>query len=177
DTFNTNNNYVRLSALMEVDEFPFDIIVNPKTAFGKKVIQLEQAVSAAVSFFHSATLIVPRRRFVPVKTCRDLLLARSDVFVFSQGTPKLTEASVPIIRLGHHYKTISDFERRFSSGPPSMQGLVQLTVVGDVSFGSDVHVKGFVVLVADNDHPMHIPDGMVLENKVCHATLDDLQDF
>ncbi|GIQ86054.1 UTP--glucose-1-phosphate uridylyltransferase family protein [Kipferlia bialata] len=161
---------------MEVDEFPFDIIVNKKEAFGKKVIQLEQAVSAAVSFFHSATLVVPRSRFVPVKTCRDLLLARSNIYSFDHGTPVASQLDVPIIRLGHHYKTVADFEKRFPCGV-GMQGLVNLTVVGDVVFGEGCTCRGFVCLVGQEGQRLEIPANTALENVVINGSMEQMVPF
>jgi UDP-N-acetylglucosamine pyrophosphorylase len=45
-----------------------DVIVNPKKALGKDVIQLETAAGAAIQFFDNAKGVnVPRSRFLPVK--------------------------------------------------------------------------------------------------------------
>jgi UTP--glucose-1-phosphate uridylyltransferase len=51
-----------------------DLIVNPKNVEGKKIIQLEVAAGAAISNFKSVGLVVPRKRFLPVKKSGDLLL-------------------------------------------------------------------------------------------------------
>lgn len=48
---------------------------------GTPVIQLETAVGAAIKHFKNAHGInVPRSRFLPVKSCSDLLLITSDLY-------------------------------------------------------------------------------------------------
>lgn len=99
--FNTNNLWVNLKAmkyLVEQDAIEMEVIENKKvrlprrrsamlsfhTIFclqtlddGRVVIQLEQAVGAAIRNFSGARgLNVPRSRFLPVKKTSDLLLVR-----------------------------------------------------------------------------------------------------
>ncbi|KAG8692626.1 UTP-glucose-1-phosphate uridylyltransferase, partial [Ceratobasidium sp. 395] len=81
--FNTNNLWINLKAvkrIMEGEGMELDIIVNHKVADdGTPVIQLETAVGAAIKHFERAHGInVPRSRFLPVKSCSDLLLITSD---------------------------------------------------------------------------------------------------
>ncbi|KAG8726536.1 UTP-glucose-1-phosphate uridylyltransferase, partial [Ceratobasidium sp. 428] len=76
--FNTNNLWINLKAvkrIMEGEGMELDIIVNHKVADdGTPVIQLETAVGAAIKHFERAHGInVPRSRFLPVKSCSDLL--------------------------------------------------------------------------------------------------------
>jgi UTP--glucose-1-phosphate uridylyltransferase len=92
--FNTNNLWVNLRALKGVLEendgvLGLPMIVNRKTVDpGDKstpeVFQIETAMGAAVGVFEGAqTLVVPRRRFAPVKTTSDLLVLRSDAYVLT----------------------------------------------------------------------------------------------
>lgn len=77
--FNTNNLWLNLRAIkrvMDGEGMDLEIIVNNKsTDSGEAVIQLETAVGAAIKHFRNAHGInVPRSRFLPVKSCSDLLL-------------------------------------------------------------------------------------------------------
>ena len=48
-SFNVNNLWVNVDALMALDKIELDLIVNPKKAEGIAVIQLEVAAGAAIS--------------------------------------------------------------------------------------------------------------------------------
>lgn len=71
-------NLKAIKRVMENDGMDLEIIVNNKVADnGEAVIQLETAVGAAVKHFDRAIGInVPRTRFLPVKSCSDLLLIK-----------------------------------------------------------------------------------------------------
>jgi UTP--glucose-1-phosphate uridylyltransferase len=186
--FNTNNLWVNLRALAKVLDdndgvLGLPMIVNKKTVDpGDKstpeVFQLETAMGAAVGVFEGArTLVVPRRRFAPVKTTSDLLVLRSDAYVLTEGfrvepSPDLGEDGLPLVELdSDHYKLLRDFDARFPAGPPSLVGAKRLAVEGDVKFGRDVVVRGEVEV--RNDRPVGleavavdqlvIEDGAVLE--------------
>jgi UTP--glucose-1-phosphate uridylyltransferase len=58
------------------------------------------------------------------------------------------------------YGVLEEFERRFPQGAPSLREAQRLLVVGDVTFGADVAVRGEVEL--DTDEPLQIDDGAVL---------------
>ena len=51
---------------------------------------------------------VPRSRFLPVKSCSDLLLIKSDIYSLEHGRLALNEArmfdTTPVIKLGDHFK-------------------------------------------------------------------------
>jgi len=49
--------------------------------------------------------------------------------------------------------------------------LDHLTVAGDVKFGSDITLKGTVILVANEGAHIDLPDGTVLEDKVVTGNL------
>lgn len=71
-----------------------DIIVNNKVADnGEAVIQLETAAGAAIQHFKNAHGVnVPRSRFLPVKSCSDLLLVTSDLYQLEHGRLVMNEA-------------------------------------------------------------------------------------
>lgn len=52
-----------------------------------------------------------------------------------------------------------------------MMELDHLTVMGDVSFGRNVVLKGTVIIVANEGNRIEIPDGAVLENKLVTGNL------
>jgi len=177
--FNTNNLWVRLSAIKKLVEEnqmrDVDVIVNYKKACGKDVIQLETACGAAIQFFDNAKGVnVPRSRFLPVKSTSDLLVVQSNLYNLKDGhlmmSPKRAYPSVPLVNLGAEFKKVSDFQARFKSIPDILE-LDQLTISGDVWVGSHVTLKGTVIIVANHGNRIDIPDGSVLENKVISGNL------
>lgn len=113
--FNTNNLWINLRAVkrvMDNDGMDLEIIVNNKTSdAGEAVIQLETAVGAAIKHFKNAHGInVPRSRFLPVKSCADLLLITSDLYTLEHGrlvmNPDRMFLSTPVIKLGDHFKKV-----------------------------------------------------------------------
>ena len=151
------------------------MIVNKKTVdpgdkSSPEVFQLETAMGAAIGVFEGArTLVVPRRRFAPVKTTSDLLVLRSDAYVLTDDyrvEPSADRADgLPLVELdADHYKLLRDFDARFPAGPPSLVGAAQrFAVEGDVSFGRDVVVRGEASVSNDGDEQLVIDDGAVLE--------------
>jgi UTP--glucose-1-phosphate uridylyltransferase len=173
--FNTNNVWFALKPLRALlaangGFLPLPIIVNRKTVdvrdpASPAVIQLESAMGAAIGLIAGAQAVaVPRERFMPVKSCQDLLVLRSDCFGLNdayhlvQCNPGQT---LPIVQLDQHfYKVISDFEQRFPAGSPLLQQCTALTVTGDVTFGADVSCMGAVTIRAAA--PAHIAAGTQL---------------
>ncbi len=90
-----------------------EIIINPKTNDdGHAVVQLETAAGAAIKHFKNAHGInVPRKRFLPVKSCSDLLLIKSDIYSLQHGqliiNPQRMFETTPVIKLGEHFKKVS----------------------------------------------------------------------
>ncbi|KAJ8901751.1 hypothetical protein NDN08_003957 [Rhodosorus marinus] len=174
--FNTNNIWVNLKSLKNrFESLELDIIPNPKTVGGKKVLQLETAIGAAMSFFENPIGVnVPRSRFLPVKTTSDLLLVQSNLYTMKSGSlvtnPARQFASVPVIKLGPEFKKVGSYLERFGSTPDVLE-LDHLTVSGDVAFGSSVSLKGTVIIVANPGSKIMIPKGAVLENKVITGNL------
>jgi UTP--glucose-1-phosphate uridylyltransferase len=114
--FNTNNLWLNLPALkrvMETDNLDLEIIINQKSLDdGQPVIQLETAAGAAIKHFKGAHGVnVPRSRFLPVKSCSDLLLIKSDIYSLEHGqlviNPSRMFENTPVIKLGEHFKKVN----------------------------------------------------------------------
>ena len=175
--YNTNTLWVDLDVLSErldstggVLSLPLIVnrkTVDPRDSDSTPVIQLESAMGAAIGSFSGASLLlVPRTRFVPVKTTDDLLVLRSDVYTISDEmvvAPVPERASnLPYVELDKdYYKLIDDFERRFPAGPPSLRLAERLVVSGDVTFGADMIVLGAVTVSVD--HPTTLDAGLTLD--------------
>jgi UTP--glucose-1-phosphate uridylyltransferase len=174
--YNTNSLWVDLRVLADTLErddgvLQLPLIVNRKTVDPRDsgstpVIQLESAMGAAIGSFSGASLLlVPRTRFVPVKTTDDLLVLRSDVYALTdeslvEAVPDRAER-LPYVELDKRfYKLLDEFERRFPEGPPSLRKADRLVVHGDVTFGAGVEVRGAVSL--DAPEPRHLDPGTVL---------------
>ncbi|KAF6778999.1 hypothetical protein AHF37_01378 [Paragonimus kellicotti] len=180
--FNTNNLWVNLeemTRLVRMDKVQMEIIVNPKTLdSGLNVLQLEQAAGAAIKSFNQALGInVPRSRFLPVKTTSDLLMVMSNLYELQAGhlilSPLRSFPSVPLVKLGSHFKKVKDFLSRFAS-IPNMLELDHLTVAGDVYFGKDIVLKGTVIIIANVGNLISLPSGSMLENKIVSGNLSIL---
>ncbi|KAM0688655.1 UTP-glucose-1-phosphate uridylyltransferase [Conglomerata obtusa] len=179
--FNTNSVWINLKALKQILEqgsVELDIIENKKnlSKTNESVIQLETAIGAAIKYFpKSKGMIVPRTRFLPVKTTSDLFLIQSNLFIENKGSliinPKRLYSSNPIIRLiGPHYKDVNKYLERFNSIPDILE-LDHLTVSGNVRFGRDVILKGTVIIIADENSSIRIPDGAILEDNILFGNL------
>ncbi|TFY83007.1 hypothetical protein EWM64_g1008 [Hericium alpestre] len=177
--FNTNNLWINLKALkriMDNEAMELEIIVNPKqTDDGQAVIQLETASGAAIKHFKNAHGInVPRSRFLPVKSCSDLLLIKSDIYSLEHGQLVINQQrmfeTTPVIKLGDHFKKIQQFQKRFKKIPHIVE-LDHLTVTGDVYFGRNVTLRGTVIVVANEGQRIDIPDGCILENRLLSGNL------
>lgn len=97
-------------------------------------------------------MMVPRSRFLPVKTTSDLFLVKSDVYVNNNGhlvmNPVRPFNEVPIISLAdEHFGDYRELDRRFEKMPDCLQ-LHHLTVCGSVYFAKNVVLKGNVTIVA-----------------------------
>jgi len=177
--FNTNSVYINLPALKRIMDnggMELDIIVNPKVADdGTAVIQLETAVGAAIKHFKNAHGInVPRSRFLPVKSCSDLLLITSDLYSLQHGKLVMSQdrmfSQTPVIKLGDTFKKIANFQKRFRTIPNILE-LDHLTVSGDVWFGRNITLRGTVIIVANEGSRIDLPDGSILENKLVSGNI------
>jgi len=181
--FNTNNLWLNLKALkrvMETEGMELEIITNPKTTDdGQAVIQLETAAGAAIKHFRNGHGVnVPRSRFLPVKSCSDLLLIKSDIYSLEHGQLVINEnrlfGTTPVIKLGDHFKKIQQFQKRFKKIPKILE-LDHLTVTGDVYFGRNVTLRGTVIVVANEGQRIDIPDGCILENRLLSGNLNMIE--
>jgi UTP--glucose-1-phosphate uridylyltransferase len=182
--FNTNNIWLNLKAIKRVvenNELELEIIPNSKSIAADKsgesdisVLQLETAVGAAIRHFKNAHGVnVPRKRFLPVKTCSDLMLVKSDLYSLKHGQLNIDTSRfgpAPLIKLGTHFKKVSDFQKRISSIPRILE-LDHLTVTGAVNLGRGVTLKGTVIIVANEGSTIDIPPGSILENVVVQGSL------
>jgi UTP--glucose-1-phosphate uridylyltransferase len=69
----------------------------------------------------------------------------------------------PLVKLGNHYKKVSDFQKRIPSIPRILE-LDHLTITGNVNLGKNITLRGTVIIVASNNDTIDIPPGSVLEN-------------
>jgi len=182
--FNTNNIWMNVKAIKRVvedNELEMEIIPNGKTISGDKkgesdisIIQLETAVGAAIRHFRNAHGVnVPRRRFLPVKTCSDLMLVKSDLYTVKHGQLQMSSArfgDAPLIKLGSDFKKVSDFQKHIPSIPKIIE-LDHLTITGGVYLGRGVTLKGTVIIVATEGSTIDIPPGSILENVVVQGSL------
>lgn len=161
--FNTNSLWVRLDRLQaELDRqggaLPLPLIVNtklvdPRNGRSPKVLQLESAMGAAIECFDkTGAVVVPKTRFVPVKTTSDLLVLRSDACRVTDDHRLVLDeqraGQPPLVALDQrHYQLLGDFERFFSEGAPSLVGCDSLTVDGPVRFGAAVVCQGSVAFI------------------------------
>ncbi|KAH8202630.1 hypothetical protein TruAng_003231 [Truncatella angustata] len=182
--FNTNNIWMNVKAIKRVvenDELEMEIIPNGKSIPGDKkgesdvsVLQLETAVGAAIRHFKNAHGVnVPRRRFLPVKTCSDLLLVKSDLYSLKHGQLQMSASrfgDAPLIKLGGDFKKVSDFQKHIPSIPKIVE-LDHLTITGNVNLGRGVVLKGTVIIVATEGSTIDVPPGSILENVVVQGSL------
>jgi UTP--glucose-1-phosphate uridylyltransferase len=177
--FNTNNLWVNLHAMYKAvveKTLHMEVIVNPKTLdSGLNILQLEQAAGSAIRSFSGAFgLNVPRTRFLPVKTTSDLLLVMSNLYALEAGhlvlSPLRSFPSLPLVKLGNHFKKVKDFLSRFASIPDLLE-LDHLTVTGDVYFGKGITLKGTVIIIANFGSLINMPSGAILENKIVSGNL------
>ncbi|KAK2756128.1 UTP-glucose-1-phosphate uridylyltransferase [Arachnomyces sp. PD_36] len=186
--FNTNNIWMNLRAIkrvVEENELEMEIIPNSKSIPADKkgeadisIIQLETAVGAAIRHFHNAHGVnVPRRRFLPVKTCSDLMLVKSDLYSLQHGQLVMDSnrfGGAPLIKLGTDFKKVSDFQKRIPSIPRILE-LDHCTISGAVNLGRGVTMKGTVIIVATEGSTIDIPPGSILENVVVQGSLRILE--
>lgn len=179
--FNTNSIWVDLHVLRNVfvahRMMPLDLIINPKTldprnSDSPRVFQLETAMGSAITnFLDAQAVIVPRKRFAPVKTTNDLLQVMSDCFMRTERNtivpnPERTRPMPQISLDDEYYKKIDMFLARFPQSPPSLMECTALTVMGDVLFEADVRCEGEVRVINTASSQAIIPAGSILQGEV-----------
>ena len=179
--FNTNNLWIDLEALRadlaeHGGSLPLPVIFNPKTLDprdkkSEKVIQLETAMGAAIETFDgAAALVVPRTRFLPVKTTNDLLGLRSDAYLLTEeATLRLAEGveEPPLVDLDPaHYKLIDQFEEKCAGGVLSLRHCRSLKVTGAVTFQAGTEIAGVVEIVNGSAAELPLPVGAYADRKI-----------
>lgn len=176
--FNTNSIWLNLAQLKQIldqnnNVLKLPMIRNPKTVDPKNsrspaVYQLETAMGAAIGVFPGAQVLrVGRDRFMPVKTCDDLLRLRSDIYTLDDEYRLRADqgSCFTLIQLDQRfYKRIDDFEARFADGAPSLRQCVQLAVEGDVRFGPGVICKGNVRIVNASSEQRQLAADTLIED-------------
>jgi UTP--glucose-1-phosphate uridylyltransferase len=158
--FNTNNVWIDLDALEDLIRrtgmVTLPLIVNPKTLNPRDrtsppVYQIETAMGAAIGLFDGAMAVqVPRARFVPVKSCNDLLAVRSDAYLFSSDWQLIAnpERRLPALHIQldpEFFAHREPFNARIPvGGEPSLKDCETLTISGDVRFEPGVRLTGTV---------------------------------
>jgi UTP--glucose-1-phosphate uridylyltransferase len=120
--------------------------VDPTDPTSPAVIQLESAMGAAIEVFPGATaIVVPRDRFLPVKTTNELMLLRSDVFELGADGRLRAATAIPEVVLGAQYRLVGDFDRLVPV-VPSLKHASALRVQGQWCFDTPAEVVGEVAL-------------------------------
>jgi UTP--glucose-1-phosphate uridylyltransferase len=179
--FNTNNLWIRLSALRrELDRgdglLPLPLIRNEKTVDPRdkstpKVYQLETAMGAAIECFEGADAVqVERNRFSPVKTTSDLLAVRSDAYELDSDyrlrlRPERNGVP-PVVKLSDEYKLVDQFEPLVAAGVPSLIGCKTLTVEGKLAFDPGVEIVGEVKFIGRGPGTRRIRSGTYKDSEV-----------
>jgi len=149
--FNTNNIWVRLSAIKQIienDELHLPVIINKKQIKNQAIIQFETAMGSAIECFQKTRCIqVDRNRFFPIKHSSDLLLLQSSLVSFEKnGNLRWKNLeTLPIINLNEHYKTIQQCQELISV-IPDITNLSSLTIIGPVIFNQKITLTGDVVI-------------------------------
>ena len=180
--FNTNNIWINLPALKNIIEeygmVRLPMILNkknldPRDESSPNIYQIETAMGAILSLFNNTLAIkVPRSRFFPVKNCNDLLMVRSDRFVFSENqtlilNPDIKSDFINIDLDPKYYSKKDLFNERFPvDGVPSLIDCESLIVRGDVFFEKNITVKGSVEITNKGKFPAVIKEGAVIDNNL-----------
>ena len=121
--FNTNSVWINLHVLHNLIETDglvhLPMILNPKPLDPRNensppIYHIETAMGSAISIFEDAQAVrVGKTRFLPVKTCNDLLVRRSDRFLFGKNhevirNPKTTKPMITVNLDPEYYGTIID---------------------------------------------------------------------
>jgi hypothetical protein len=107
-------------------------------------------MGAAIECFDQAgALVMPRTRFAPVKTTSDLLALRSDAYKVTADWRLVLEESrqgqPPVLELDPTwYKLLTEFDRLFPVGPPSLLRCQLMSSTGPVRFEAGVVCEGQV---------------------------------
>ncbi|GAB4462442.1 MAG: UTP--glucose-1-phosphate uridylyltransferase [Anaerolineae bacterium] len=170
--FNTNNLWIHLPTLQQVLTRKNGVLglamirnsktVDPRDKNSPAVYQLETAMGAAIAVFEGAGAVrVSRSRFAPIKKTSDLLNVRSDNYDLTDDFRVVAvHANPTVVELDPAcYQLIDDLEARFPHGAPLLRQCRRLVVTGDFKFGSEVTLKGEVLLANLGSEQIVIEDG------------------
>lgn len=183
--FNTNNIWINLESLNNLfgkyGTIHLPMILNQKTLDPKdesspSVYQIETAMGAAISLFEGAVAInVPKCRFFPVKSCNDLLVVRSDCFIYTErknlilNPERMLRKRTEMIKINldpKYYGKIDLFNERFIDDVPSLVDCEFLAVKGDVLFEKNVMIKGRVTIENRSKSQAVIKEGTVIDSNL-----------
>jgi len=179
--FNTNNLWIDLEQLRAALEkqggsIPLPVIFNAKTVDPRdpasaKVIQLETAMGAAIEAFDGArAVIVPRTRFLPVKTTNELLALRSDAYGLNAECELRLETSSgepPLVDLDPaHYKRIDQLDALTAIATPSLAACRRLQIKGPIVFDDDIIFEGEVEIINPSAERRQLPPGRYENRRV-----------
>lgn len=180
--FNTNNLWVNLPALQALLDERDGILglamirnsktLDPRDRNSPPVYQLETAMGSAIEVFPgSGAVLIPQKRFAPIKKTNDLLDIRSDNYILTEdfqvaANPERSLERAFIDLDPQFYQFVDDFDARFPHGAPSLLECARLVVRGDVRFGKDVVLRGEVDVINKTMAQVSIDDGAVLQGRV-----------
>ena len=179
--FNTNNLWIDLEQLRKELEkqggsIPLPVIFNAKTVDPRdpasaKVIQLETAMGAAIEAFDGArAIVVPRTRFLPVKTTNELLALRSDAYGLNIECELRLETSTgepPLVELDPaHYKRIDQLDALTAIAVPSLSACRRLRIKGPVVFDEGVIFAGEVEVINPSAEKRQLAPGQYANRRV-----------
>jgi len=180
--FNTNSLWFNIKKLLEIINHGFElpILINKKKIQENQLIQLETAMGAIISYFPNAQILdVPKSRFLPVKTNRELLLLRSDLIKkekkFVVNKERARNNLIPEIVLSPNYCCLDKFEN-YLQNVPSLINVDLLSLNGEVFFSGKTPaiLQGKIVLESI-DKPLEISDMVSLTDisiKVQETTVE-----
>ena len=179
--FNTNNIWINLEILKNVlkknnNVLPLPLIRNSKPINPSDkncqtmVYQLETAQGAAIELFEGAKpLLVPKKRFVPVKKCSELLNLWSDIYILTDDHRMIVNPerkSPPInIKLDHYYDLIKDFEQKFKI-IPSLVNCKELSVTGDILFKENLIFTGTIEIINNSEKQIELKDLNIKDTRI-----------
>ena len=175
--FNTNSLWINLRELHRLIKqdglVQLPMILNPKPLDPRNgnsppIYHIETAMGSAISMFDDAKAVkVGKNRFLPVKTCNDLLARRSDRFILGNDhkvilNPEIKNLMITINLDPKYYGKIDLFDQRFSEGVPSLIQCESLAIRGDVRFESNVTIIGNVTIRNDGSDQAVIKEGTII---------------
>lgn len=153
--FNTNSIWIKTRALKNLMDKNKGILdlpiiineknINPTDPTSEKIIQLETAMGSAISLFENAkTILVPPKRFIPVKNTNNLLYLLSDLVFMNSDFELFPQKTIRIELNPSFYKNVSDFLKRFKV-IPSLKNCDSFVITTDKIFDKSEIFQGDVL--------------------------------